>query len=139
MSAGCSIFADSSSSPPAWIFTRPSAAYAPPARNRFGSPYSARDSTSGRTSSHGSDHSRLRWEMRSSGVAIERKVHCRMTDPILLTPGPLTTSTETKTAMLSDWGSWDGAFNAMTASVCRDLLAVLHAQTDHVCVPLQGS
>ncbi len=63
----------------------------------------------------------------------------RMTDPILLTPGPLTTSTETKTAMLSDWGSWDGAFNAMTASVCRDLLAIVHAQTDHVCVPLQGS
>ena len=62
-----------------------------------------------------------------------------MTDPILLTPGPLTTSTETKTAMLSDWGSWDSAFNTMTASVCRDLLAVLHAQADHVCVPLQGS
>src|SRR5258708_9334924 len=62
-----------------------------------------------------------------------------MPGPILLTPGPLPTSTETKTAMLSDWGSWDGAFNAMTASVCRDLLAIQHAQTDHVCVPLQGS
>src|SRR5258707_11878243 len=62
-----------------------------------------------------------------------------MTEPILLTPGPLTTSTETKAAMLSDWGSWDGAFNAMTASVCSDLLAIVHAQTDHVCVPLQGS
>jgi 2-aminoethylphosphonate-pyruvate transaminase len=62
-----------------------------------------------------------------------------MTDPILLTPGPLTTSTETKNAMLSDWGSWDGAFNAMTASVCRDLVAILHAEADHVCVPLQGS
>jgi 2-aminoethylphosphonate-pyruvate transaminase len=62
-----------------------------------------------------------------------------MTDPILLTPGPLTTSTETKTAMLSDWGSWDGAFNAMTASVCRDLVAILNAEADHVCVPLQGS
>lgn len=62
-----------------------------------------------------------------------------MTHPILLTPGPLTTSTETKTAMLSDWGSWDGAFNAVTASVCRDLIAVLHAEADHVCIPLQGS
>jgi 2-aminoethylphosphonate-pyruvate transaminase len=62
-----------------------------------------------------------------------------MTDPILLTPGPLTTSTETKTAMLSDWGSWDGAFNAMTASVCGDLVAILNAEADHVCVPLQGS
>ncbi len=62
-----------------------------------------------------------------------------MTDPILLTPGPLTTSAETKSAMLSDWGSWDGAFNALTASVCRDLVAIVHAQSDHVCVPLQGS
>jgi 2-aminoethylphosphonate-pyruvate transaminase len=62
-----------------------------------------------------------------------------MTDPILLTPGPLTTSLDTKSAMLSDWGSWDGAFNALTASVCRDLVAIVHAQRDHVCVPLQGS
>src|SRR6202167_3205410 len=62
-----------------------------------------------------------------------------MKERIMLTPGQLTTSTETKAAMLSDFGSWDGAFNAMTASVCRDLLDILHAQTDHVCVPLQGS
>ena len=62
-----------------------------------------------------------------------------MMDPILLTPGPLTTSPETKTAMLSDWGSWDSTFNAMTASVGRDLIAMLHAEAEHVCVPLQGS
>ena len=62
-----------------------------------------------------------------------------MTDPILLTPGPLTTSADTKSAMLSDWGSWDGAFNELTASVCRDLVAIVNAQRDHVCVPLQGS
>jgi 2-aminoethylphosphonate-pyruvate transaminase len=62
-----------------------------------------------------------------------------MTDPILLTPGPLTTSAQTKSAMLSDWGSWDGAFNALTASVCHDLIAIVDAQRDHVCVPLQGS
>jgi 2-aminoethylphosphonate-pyruvate transaminase len=62
-----------------------------------------------------------------------------MKDPILLTPGPLTTSVDTKTAMLSDFGSWDGAFNALTASVCRDLVAIVDAQSDHVCVPLQGS
>jgi len=62
-----------------------------------------------------------------------------MTDPILLTPGPLTTSAETKLAMLSDWGSWDSAFNELTASVCRDLAAFVNAQDDHVCVPLQGS
>src|SRR5260370_7797624 len=62
-----------------------------------------------------------------------------MNSPILLTPGPLTTSPETKSAMLSDWGSWDSAFNELTASVCRDLVAIVNAQDDHVCVPLQGS
>src|ERR1700723_408418 len=62
-----------------------------------------------------------------------------MNDPILLTPGPLTTSADTKSAMLSDWGSWDGSFNELTASVCRDLVAIVDAQDEHVCVPLQGS
>jgi 2-aminoethylphosphonate-pyruvate transaminase len=59
--------------------------------------------------------------------------------PTLLTPGPLVTSPATKAAMLFDWGSWDGAFNALTASVCRDLVALAHAESEHVCVPLQGS
>ncbi|RQW27920.1 2-aminoethylphosphonate--pyruvate transaminase [Rhodobacteraceae bacterium CH30] len=62
-----------------------------------------------------------------------------MREPILLTPGPLTTAVATKTAMLADWGSWDGCFNEMTASVCRDLLAIVHGDQRHVCVPLQGS
>jgi 2-aminoethylphosphonate-pyruvate transaminase len=62
-----------------------------------------------------------------------------MTAPILLTPGPLTTSNATRQAMLADWGSWDGAFNELTASVCRDLTAIVDAQSEHVCVPLQGS
>jgi 2-aminoethylphosphonate-pyruvate transaminase len=62
-----------------------------------------------------------------------------MTEPILLTPGPLTTSASTKAAMLLDWGSWDGAFNALTESVCRDLVDLANARDEHVCVPLQGS
>ena len=62
-----------------------------------------------------------------------------MTTPVLLTPGPLTTSAQTKAAMLSDWGSWDSAFNALTASVCHDLTAIVNAQEEHSCVPLQGS
>ncbi|WP_298013247.1 2-aminoethylphosphonate--pyruvate transaminase [uncultured Castellaniella sp.] len=62
-----------------------------------------------------------------------------MREPILLTPGPLSTSLATKTAMLSDWGSRDGAFNALTAKVCRQLVAIAGAQASHVCVPLQGS
>ncbi|MCC6867774.1 MAG: 2-aminoethylphosphonate--pyruvate transaminase [Burkholderiales bacterium] len=60
-------------------------------------------------------------------------------DPILLTPGPLTTSLATKTAMLRDWGSWDAAFNAVTARVRRHLTEIIHAEETHVCVPLQGS
>jgi 2-aminoethylphosphonate-pyruvate transaminase len=60
-------------------------------------------------------------------------------DPILLTPGPLTTSLATKQAMLRDWGSWDAAFNAITASICDDVVAVVNGAGSHVCVPLQGS
>jgi 2-aminoethylphosphonate-pyruvate transaminase len=63
----------------------------------------------------------------------------RGNDPILLTPGPLTTSLATKQAMLRDWGSWDSAFNAMTASICKDLVEVVKGAGTHVCVPLQGS
>jgi 2-aminoethylphosphonate-pyruvate transaminase len=60
-------------------------------------------------------------------------------DPILLTPGPLTTSPATRQAMLRDWGSWDAAFNRMTNDICRDLLAIVSGQKDFVCVPMQGS
>ncbi|MGL4994628.1 MAG: 2-aminoethylphosphonate--pyruvate transaminase [Deefgea sp.] len=59
--------------------------------------------------------------------------------PILLTPGPLTTSLATRTAMLTDWGSWDSSFNALTASVCADLLKIANGETHHCCIPLQGS
>jgi 2-aminoethylphosphonate-pyruvate transaminase len=60
-------------------------------------------------------------------------------DPILLTPGPLTTSLATKTAMLRDWGSWDSKFNAVTARVRERLTSIINAADTHVCVPLQGS
>ena len=59
-------------------------------------------------------------------------------DPILLTPGPLTTSLATKTAMLRDWGSWDSKFNAVTTRVRERLTAIINAQETHVCVPMQG-
>ena len=60
-------------------------------------------------------------------------------DPILLTPGPLTTSLPTKMAMLRDWGSWDASFNAVTARLRAKLCDVIHAADTHTCVPLQGS
>lgn len=59
--------------------------------------------------------------------------------PILLTPGPLTTSSRTRQAMLVDWGSWDDRFNQLTASVCEQLLAIIGGAHSHHCVPLQGS
>ena len=60
-------------------------------------------------------------------------------DHILLTPGPLTTTLRTKLAMLKDWGSWDTDFIAVTASVRKRLLDIVHGQDTHVLVPLQGS
>jgi 2-aminoethylphosphonate-pyruvate transaminase len=63
----------------------------------------------------------------------------RGNDPILLTPGPLTTSLRTKQAMLNDWGSWDSAFNAITASLRKDLVDIVGGGAEYTCVPLQGS
>jgi 2-aminoethylphosphonate-pyruvate transaminase len=60
-------------------------------------------------------------------------------DPLLLTPGPLTTSAGVRQAMLRDWGSRDPAFLALTARVRTRLLALAGAAGTHVCVPLQGS
>jgi 2-aminoethylphosphonate-pyruvate transaminase len=60
-------------------------------------------------------------------------------DPILLTPGPLTTTLPTKMAMLRDWGSWDAEFNAVTAHVREKLADIIHGRETHTCVPLQGS
>lgn len=60
-------------------------------------------------------------------------------DPWLLTPGPLTTSAETKQAMLHDWGSRDATFIETNARVRANLLKIANAEGTHVCVPVQGS
>lgn len=59
--------------------------------------------------------------------------------PILLTPGPLTTSERTKQAMLRDWGSWDADFNQITTRIRQQVLRIVHGEGTHECVPLQGS
>ena len=60
-------------------------------------------------------------------------------EPLLLTPGPLTTSPTTKAAMLRDWGSRDTEFIALNARIRERLTALAGAQKSHVCVPVQGS
>ena len=60
-------------------------------------------------------------------------------DPILLTPGPLTTTLRTKLAMLKDWGSWDSDFIAVTARLRKQLLDIVQGHETHAVVPLQGS
>jgi 2-aminoethylphosphonate-pyruvate transaminase len=63
-----------------------------------------------------------------------------MGEPYLLTPGPLTTAASVKQAMLRDWGSWDGDFRAMTASLCQQLVALAGDDgSAYACVPIQGS
>lgn len=59
--------------------------------------------------------------------------------PILLTPGPLTTSERTKQAMLRDWGSWDADFNQITTRIRQQVLRIVQGVGTHECVPLQGS
>jgi len=60
-------------------------------------------------------------------------------DPLLLTPGPLTTSKTVKQAMIHDWGSRDATFIKINQSVLSRLPAVVNAGADFVTVPMQGS
>ncbi len=59
--------------------------------------------------------------------------------PLLLTPGPLSTSPAVKAAMLRDYGSRDEAFIEMSERVRRELLSLCNGGKTHLCVPLQGS
>ena len=61
------------------------------------------------------------------------------TDPLLLTPGPLTTSATVKQAMLHDYGSRDKRFIELNRRICNELLALCDAGHSHLCIPLQGS
>ena len=60
-------------------------------------------------------------------------------EPFLLTPGPLTTSLETKQAMLRDWGSRDSNFIEAGKEIRRRLLAMTGAGDEYDCVLMQGS
>src|SRR6185436_4063724 len=60
-------------------------------------------------------------------------------DPLLLTPGPLTTSRSVKEAMVHDWGSRDAAFLKINQTVLARLVELVNGGSDYVTVPMQGS
>ncbi|MBM3645055.1 MAG: 2-aminoethylphosphonate--pyruvate transaminase [Alphaproteobacteria bacterium] len=60
-------------------------------------------------------------------------------DPLLLTPGPLTTSATVKQAMVHDWGSRDAGFIAINKMVLEKICELAGGQGTHVTVPVQGS
>jgi 2-aminoethylphosphonate-pyruvate transaminase len=60
-------------------------------------------------------------------------------DPLLLTPGPLTTSRSVKEVMVHDWGSRDATFIRINQSVLTTLTEIIGGGSDFVTVPMQGS
>jgi 2-aminoethylphosphonate-pyruvate transaminase len=60
-------------------------------------------------------------------------------DPLLLTPGPLTTARSVKEVMVHDWGSRDVAFLRINGEVLDRLPDVINGRVDFVTVPMQGS
>ena len=60
-------------------------------------------------------------------------------EPLLLTPGPITTARATKEAMLRDLGPRDGTFMALNQRVRDRLVELAGGQGTHVAVLLQGS
>lgn len=60
-------------------------------------------------------------------------------DPLLLTPGPLTTSKRVKEVMVHDWGSRDATFLRINKEVLDRLPDIINARGTHVTVPMQGS
>ena len=64
-----------------------------------------------------------------------------MSDKLLFTPGPLTTSATVKAAMLHDAGSRDAEFIAAVRDIRKRLLRIGGAPPggDYECVPMQGS
>lgn len=61
------------------------------------------------------------------------------TEPLLLTPGPLTTSMSVKRAMLHDMGSRNHDFVHTNHRLRTRLVELVKGVGSHVCVPLQGS
>ena len=57
---------------------------------------------------------------------------------VILTPGPVTTSTATKQALLRDFSPNEPDLLALTAEIRERLLAIVNGRDRYVSVPLQG-
>jgi 2-aminoethylphosphonate-pyruvate transaminase len=84
-------------------------------------------------------NARDRPSQAAAGSAAAIADSCAISDPVLLTPGPITTSATVKTAMLRDRGSRDADVIEMTRRVRERLTALVGGDGTHVCVPVQGS
>jgi 2-aminoethylphosphonate-pyruvate transaminase len=60
-------------------------------------------------------------------------------DPLLLTPGPLTTAKSVKAVMVHDWGSRDANFIAINVAVRNRLVEIANGGASYSAVPMQGS
>lgn len=60
-------------------------------------------------------------------------------EPLLLTPGPLTTSRRVRAAMSRDWGSRDQDFIELNADIRRRLVGLIDGGDAFTAIPLQGS
>jgi 2-aminoethylphosphonate-pyruvate transaminase len=60
-------------------------------------------------------------------------------DPLLLTPGPLTTGKRVKEVMVHDWGSRDATFLKINSEVLTRLPEIVNGAGEYVTVPMQGS
>ncbi len=59
-------------------------------------------------------------------------------DPLLLTPGPLTTAKSVKEVMVHDWGSRDARFIQINGEVLARLPEIIHGAGEFAAVPMQA-
>ena len=60
-------------------------------------------------------------------------------DPVFLIPGPLSTATATRAAMLRDVDPWTPEFGARTIHLLDRIKALIHADEEFVCLPVPGA
>jgi 2-aminoethylphosphonate-pyruvate transaminase len=72
-------------------------------------------------------------------MAVRSRAASETGDPLLLTPGPLTTSRSVKQVMVHDWGSRDANFIAINGAVRARLVEIAHGGSAYATVPMQGS